>query len=116
MSLFNRKKKEWNPNDKNFLISFSFTKINTGMVCNLLYYLYKSHGFRHITYKAHDCKFYLYCETKPTKAMKQFFSKISPSEMQELCFILKDLKLSECTSVKKENGFLDYEVWNWKEI
>lgn len=118
---FKKKNTEWRPTKDTYLIDFSAGELGTGDVCNLLYYLYKKYGWIHITYTYRNIdgalRFELHTESKfrQNTFMKYFFKDRNPYQIQQLCISLRDTKIVNCTSKVWENGFVDFEVWKWKE-
>lgn len=117
MFLFKKKKRNWKPNKKNYLIDFSTYHVSTDTVCNLLYYLYKKYGFIHITYTYKSGRFILsYHTDNPDSMIKQFFADRTPAQIEELCISLKKIKIEQYTCEEYADGFIEYKVYYWKEI
>lgn len=117
-----RKKREWKPTKDTYLVDFSASELGTGDVCNLLYYLYKKFGWIHITYTYRNIdgalRFELHTEDnfRQNTFMKYFFRDRTPSQIEELCMSLRDTKIDKYSSNVWESGFVDFEVWKWKEV
>lgn len=121
LNIFHRKK-EWEPTKDTYLVDFSAQELGTGDICNLLYYLYKKFGWIHITYIYKNVdgvlRFELHTLNKfqQNAFMKYYFKDRSPSQIEELCISLRSTKIERFISSIWDSGFVDYEVWKWKEV